>query len=110
MVAVPLAELQLSHAKLMVGKDLLRERATTVGLQHRVIENLKVQVGIREQELEDARQDAALAWEEAAGAKDENIKLQRKVKRLRGWATAMKIQVGAIVVFGGYQAYQSLMP
>lgn len=107
---MPLSDLQLIHAKRVVANDLLRERAQTVGLLRAVNQNLTVQIGIREKELDDARQDAALAWEEAAGAKDENIKLQRKVKRLRGWALVTKVQLGAVVVFGGYQAYQSLMP
>ena len=69
-----------------------------------------MQVGIREQEAAKARQDAGIAWGAAATCKDENMNLQRKNKRLRGWALVTKIQLGMIVIGGGIVAYKSIVP
>ena len=110
MVVMPLSDLQLIHAKRIVANDLLRERAQMVAIQRNLVDGLKMQIGIREQEAAKARQDAGIAWEAAATCKDENVTLQRKNKRLRGWATAMKVQLGMIVIGGGIVAYKSIVP
>lgn len=107
---MPLSDLQLIHAKRIVANDLLRERAQMVAIQRNLVDGLKMQIGIREQEVAKARQDAGIAWEAVATCKDENVNIQRKNKRLRGWALVTKIQLGMIVIGGGIVAYKSIIP
>lgn len=92
-VYMPLEDLQLIHAKRKVADAILSERARAVGLMASRVEGLKVANGLLEAENQRARDEVAKAWEAAALCKDDLEASERKVARLRPWATVGKVTV-----------------
>lgn len=103
-VFMPLDDLHLIHAKRKVADALLSERARAVGMMASRIEGLKMANGILEVENERIRGEVTRAWEAAAMCKDDLEGAEKKVRRLRPWATIGKVTVAvsavAIVVAG----------
>lgn len=97
-------------ARRIVSNELNRERAISiVQLVGKVDASEKTESLLR-REVADERTLKNQARSERDQAIEENGKLTKKLKRRTPWATAMKIQVGAIVVFGGYTAYKAIVP
>ena len=109
-VAMPTKTFDVIVANSIVTRDNNRTRLNTLLEKDKTIRDLEGQVGIKTKGEADARRNEAISLEAAATCNDENVTLQRKNKRLRGWATAMKVQLGMIVIGGGIVAYKSIVP
>jgi len=109
-VGIKAASWEQMVANRLGSNALNRERAQSIGLQRSDVEAERIKGFMYRADIEEAKNEAAAAWGEVELCKDENVTLQRKNKRLRGWATAMKVQLGMIVIGGGIVAYKSIVP
>jgi len=109
-VGIKAASWEQMVANRLGSNALNRERAQSIGLQRSDVEAERIKGFMYRADIEEAKNEAAAAWGEVELCKDENLTLQRKNKRLRGWATAMKVQLGMIVIGGGIVAYKSIVP
>ena len=109
-VGIKAASWEQMVANRLGSNALNRERAQSIGLQRSDVEAERIKGFMYRADIEEAKNEAAAAWGEVELCKDENMTLQRKNKRLRGWATAMKVQLGMIVIGGGIVAYKSIVP
>lgn len=110
MVAMPLEDLHLIHARRKVADGMLSERARVVVEWRGYAEAAQELAALRERERDGAKADMMRAIEEAGIVREENAKLSRRLKRMRPWATAMKVTVGVLVVTGGMAVYKSTIP
>lgn len=109
-VGIKAASWEQMVANRLGSNTLNRERAQSIGLLRSDVEAERIKGFTYRADIEEAKNDAATAWGEVELCKDKNMNLQRKNKRLRGWATAMKVQLGMIVIGGGIVAYKSIVP
>ena len=109
-VGIKAASWEQMVANRLGSNALNRERAQSIGLQRSDVEAERIKGFMYRADIEEAKNEAAAAWGEVELCKDENLTLQRKNKRLRGWATAMKVQLVMIVIGGGIVAYKSIVP
>ena len=109
-VGIKAASWEQMVANRLGSNALNRERAQSIGLQRSDVEAERIKGFTYMADIEEAKNEAAAAWGEVELCKDENLTLQRKNKRLRGWATAMKVQLVMIVIGGGIVAYKSIVP
>ena len=109
-VGIKAASWEQMVANRLGSNTLNRERAQSIGLLRSDVEAERINGFTYRADTEEAKKEAAAAWGDVELCKDENVALQRKNKRLRGWATAMKVQLGMIVIGGGIVAYKSIVP
>lgn len=109
-VGIKAASWEQMVANRLGSNTLNRERAQSIGLLRSDVEAERIKGFTYRSDIEEAKKEAAAAWGKVELCKDENVALQRIFKRLRGWATAMKVQLGMIVIGGGIVAYKSIVP
>lgn len=101
---MPLEDLHLIHAKRAVADALLSERARAVGLLASRVEGLKVQSALLEGENERIRMELARTLGLAEECAEDLEAKEKKVRKLRPWATVGKVAIGlssvAIVIAG----------
>lgn len=93
-----------------LGSNILnRERAQSIGLLRSDVEAERIKGFTYRSDIEEAKKEAAVAWGEVELCKDENVTIQRKIKRLRPWAAFGKVTVaiGVVgIVVAGVQVVQ----
>lgn len=100
-------------AKRLGVNELARDRAQTIGLMRSDIfdEGRKKETYMRDADDAKAREHVAL--QRMSEAVDANVELQRKVKKLRPWATIGKVTVAVGVVgiaIAGVEVVKNLIP
>ena len=109
-VAMPAQTFDRIVAISIVMRDNNRVRMNTLLEKDRTVRDLQSQVEIKTKAEERALKNEGIAWAEAGDCKTENGKLTKKNRGLRGWATAMKIELSLIVVGLGYVGYKTIVP
>lgn len=105
MVQGPLSDLQLMHAKRKVSDALNSERRASIALLAVQYANeQRISEAWRKAEAE-SREREAQAYAEANDVKEQNEKLQRKLRRARSIATVCGVIVGVEVLIGGAWVY-----
>jgi FtsZ-binding cell division protein ZapB len=97
-VGIKAATWEQMVANRLGSNQLNRERAQSIGLLRSDVEAEKAKATTYTKDVEDAKKRESEAWKQAETCKDENGSLQRKVKRLRPWATLGKVTVAVGVV------------
>jgi hypothetical protein len=97
-------------AKRLSANSLNRERARAIVLLASNVDAERARAETFRKDSEDAKARERIALQRLAEAVEVNVKLARKLKRRTPWATAMKVQVVAVVAIGGWAAYQRFAP
>lgn len=97
-------------AKRLSANSLSRDRARAIVLLASDVSAERTKGETYRKDAEDAKAGERIALQRLAESLEENGKMSRKLKRRTPWATAMKIQVGAIFVGGIAYGYQQLKP
>ena len=109
-VGVPVPTWEAIVARRIDANQLSRARARSIALlRSQVADADTVAASYRADAIEARRRERdALTY--AAAVRDENSKLSKKLRRRTPWATAMKVEVGIIVIGAGIITYKQLRP
>lgn len=109
-VGVPVETWEAIVARRLDANELNRSRARTIVLlQSDVADADSTAASYRRDADEYKDREARAIWERDQVA-ERLSKSERKVHRLRPWATVMKVQVCVVVVAGTFYIYQTLKP
>lgn len=109
-VGVPAETWEAIVARRLDANQLNRARARSIALLRSDIADADIIAATYRADAIEARQRERDALTYAATVRDQNASLSKKLKRRTPWATAMKIQLGAIVIGGALITYQTLKP
>lgn len=109
-VAMPAQTFDRIVAISIVVRDNNRTRISLLLEKNKTIRDLESQVDIKTKSEDRARANEGIAWAAVGECKEENGKLTKKNRKLRGWATAMKIEVCVVLAGLTYVGIKTLSP
>lgn len=109
-VGVPVPVWEAIVARRLDANEINRSRARTIALLRSDVADADSIAATYMADVAEARQREREALNYANTVRDENGKLSKKLRRRTPWATAMKIQVGVIVIGGAIVTYKHLTP